>query len=489
MNNYLVILPVLLPLILGYASLYIKFKSDKKRTDYAIICTLVNSVTVFLMLFTMRDAAADIFRFTETLSIKFRIDGLGCVFAGMVSFLWPLATVYASEYMKHEGKIEKFFAFYLMTFGVTVGLAFSANMLTMYLCYECLTFITLPLVTHAMDKRADYAGKKYIVYSVGGASLSFVGMMLMLFYNGSIEFAYGGVLTNAEPVLLVAYLLMFIGFGVKAAIFPLHGWLPAASVAPTTVTALLHAVAVVKAGVFAIMRTTYYFFGTEFLKGTWVQDVVMCIAIVTIAFGSWTAARSRHLKRRFAFSTVSQLSYILFGVTLMTPEGFEGGMAHMVFHGIIKIVLFYTAGAILYCNHVEYVDDIEGFARKMRKTFWFFTTCSLALIGVPPLPGFLSKFALATSAAREMSAENMLPFFGICVIMFSAFMTAIYLFEIILKAYFPSKCFNDLHLEEVKDAPNRMIIPMAVISVVMVSIIFWANPLFDFLGNVAKGGF
>ncbi|MBQ5325319.1 MAG: NADH dehydrogenase [Oscillospiraceae bacterium] len=489
MMNLIVILPVILPLVLGYASLHIKFENDKKRTDYAIICTAINSIIVFIMLFAAQGMTVNVFSFTDVLNIRFKIDGLGCVFAAMVSFLWPLATVYASEYMKHEGGMKKFFAFYLMTFGVTVGLAFSANMLTMYLCYEGLTFITLPLVTHSMDKRAEYAGKKYIVYSVGGASLSFIGMMLMLFYNGSIEFAYGGVVTNGEPVLLVAYLLMFIGFGVKAAIFPLHGWLPAASVAPTTVTALLHAVAVVKAGVFAIMRTTYYFFGTQFLKGTWVQDVVMCIAIVTVLFGSWTAARSRHLKRRFAYSTVSQLSYILFGVTLMTAESFEGSMAHMLFHGLIKIVLFYTAGAILYTNHREYVDEIEGFARKMKKTFWLFTLCSIALIGIPPLPGFLSKFTLATSAVSEMSVDNILPFIGICALMFSAFMTAVYLFEIIIKAYFPSKCFNDLHLEEVKEAPARMFVPMAIISAVMVSVIFWANPLFDFLGNVAKGGF
>lgn len=489
MNNLIVILPVMLPLILGYASLHIKFENGKKLTDYAIICTAINSIIVFIMLFAARGMSVNVFDFTDVLGIKFKVDGLGCVFAGMVSFLWPLATVYASEYMKHEGRMKKFFAFYLMTFGVTVGLAFSANMLTLYLCYEGLTFITLPLVTHSMDKRAEYAGKKYIIYSVGGASMSFIGMMIMLFYNGSIEFAYGGVVANGEPVLLIAYLLMFIGFGVKAAIFPLHGWLPAASVAPTTVTALLHAVAVVKAGVFAIMRTTYYFFGTGFLKGTWVQDVVMCIAIVTVLFGSWTAARSRHLKRRFAYSTVSQLSYILFGITVMTAESFVGSMAHMLFHGLIKIVLFYTAGAILYTNHREYVDEIEGFARKMRKTFWLFTLCSIALIGIPPLPGFLSKFTLATSAVSEMSVDNILPFIGVCALMFSAFMTAVYLFEIIIKAYFPSKCFNDLHLEEVEEAPPRMFVPMAVISVVMVSVIFWANPLFDFLGNIAKGGF
>ena len=489
MNNYLVLLPVILPLVLGYASMHIKFENDKKRTDYAIICTAINSVIVFAMLFFMGGAQVNAFNFTQNLGITFKIDGLGTVFAAMVSFLWPLATVYASEYMKHEGKMQKFFAFYLMTFGVTVGLAFSANMLTMYLCYEGLTFITLPLVTHSMDKRAEYAGKKYLIYSVGGASLSFIGMMIMLFYTGSIEFRYGGIVTAGEPVLLVAYLLMFIGFGVKAAIFPLHGWLPAASVAPTTVTALLHAVAVVKAGVFAIMRTTFYFFGPFLLKGTWVQNVVMTMAIITVCFGSWSAAKSRHLKRRFAYSTVSQLAYITFGITLMSAESFKGSMAHMLFHGIIKIVLFYTAGAILYTNHKEFVDDIEGYANKMPKTFFLFTVSSFALIGIPPMPGFLSKYTLATAAIKELSPDNILPLLGVCALMFSAFMTAVYLIEIITKAYFPSKHLDKEELSHVKEASPRLFVPMAVITAVMVSIIFWATPLFNFLETVAKGGF
>ncbi len=489
MKNIMILLPIVLPLLLGYTSLYIGFENEDKRSNYAFIGALLTSAVAFTALFTTNGTVFKLVSFTENMSIAFKIDGLSCVFGGMVSILWPLATWYASEYMKHEGRQKKFFAFYLMTFGVTLGIAFSANMLTMYLCYEALTFITLPLVTHSMDARAEYAGRKYIIYSVGGASLSFVGMMLVLFFSGSLDFAYGGTVTFNDPVLLVAYLLMFMGFGVKAAVFPFHGWLPAASVAPTTVTALLHAVAVVKAGVFAIMRTTYYLFGTYGLRGTWVQNVVMTMAIITICFGSWSAVKSRHLKRRFAYSTVSQLSYIVFAITIMTPASFTGGMAHMLFHGFMKIVLFYTAGAILYTNHREYVDEIEGFAGKMRKTFFLFTVCSIALIGIPPLSGFMSKYAIATSAVETITFNHMLPLAGVCALMFSAFMTAIYLFEIIIKAYFPTKCFDDLHLENVKEAPDRLVVPMAIITTVMVSVIFWGRPLFGFLENIAKGGF
>ena len=489
MNKYLVLLPVLLPLALGYAALYINFENEDKRSNYAFIGALITSLVTFATLFVVNGTALKVVSFTENMSIAFKIDGLSCVFAAMVSFLWPLATWYASEYMKHEGKQKKFFAFYLMTFGVTLGIAFSANMLTMYLCYEALTFITLPLVTHSMDARAEYAGRKYIIYSVGGASLSFVGMMLVLFHSGSLDFAYGGTVVFGEPVLLIAYLLMFMGFGVKAAVFPFHGWLPAASVAPTTVTALLHAVAVVKAGIFAIMRTTYYLFGTEGLRGTWVQKVVMVMAIITICFGSWSAAKSRHLKRRLAYSTVSQLSYIVFAITIMTPASFLGGMSHMLFHGIMKIVLFYTAGAILYTNHKEYVDDIEGFASKMGKTFFLFTVCSVALVGIPPLCGFISKYAIATSAVAAVTDGGILPLAGVGALMFSAFMTAIYLFEIVIKAYFPGKGFDESRLDHVKEAPSRLLVPMAIITAAMVSVTFLGGPLFAFLENIAKGGF
>ncbi|MBQ3008868.1 MAG: proton-conducting membrane transporter, partial [Oscillospiraceae bacterium] len=316
----------------------------KKLNKYAVLSTILVSLTAAVTLVSMSGESVTLFRFNDLLKIGFKIDGLSTVFAAMVSFLWPLAVIYATEYMKHEGKQKKFFTFYIMTFGVTLAIAFSANMLTLYLCYELLTFITLPLVMHTTDERSKYAGTKYLVYSVSGASLAFVGMMIVLAKGGSLDFAYGGIGTlGSDTTILLAYIMMFAGFGVKAAIFPLHGWLPGASVAPTTVTALLHAVAVVKAGVFAIMRATYYLFGTQVLAGTWAQDMVMSIAIITICFGSWMALRSKHFKRRLAYSTVSQLSYILLGVTIMTPAGFAGALSHMVFHALMKIVLFYTA--------------------------------------------------------------------------------------------------------------------------------------------------
>ena len=485
--NYLILLPTVAAFILGAGVLKYDLEDIKKLNRYAVTATVMVALTAAVTLVSMSGETVTLFRFNDMLKIDFRIDGLSTVFGAMVSFLWPLAVVYATEYMKHEGKQKKFFTFYIMTFGVTLAIAFSANMLTLYLCYEMLTFITLPLVMHTTDERSAYAGGKYLVYSVGGASLAFVGMMIVLLNGGSLEFTYGGIGTlECNTTILFAYLLMFAGFGVKAAIFLLHGWLPGASVAPTTVTALLHAVAVVKGGVFAIMRATYYLFGTQLLAGTWAQDIVMSIAIVTICCGSWMALRSKHFKRRLAYSTVSQLSYILLGVTIMTPAGFAGALSHMVFHALMKIVLFYTAGSVLYMNHKEYIRDIEGYGQKMPKTFFCFTVCSLALIGVPPLAGFFSKFSIATAAAELGSRIG---FAGICALMFSALFTAMYLLQIVVLAYLPHKDFDYGKLIKVKEAPKAMTMPVVVITAVMVVLSLLSSPLFSFFELVAKGGF
>lgn len=485
--NYLIILPIIAAFLLGAVVRFQEFETTEKLNRYAVMATLLVSACAAVVLVSMGGESVVLFRFNDVLKIGFRVDGLGTVFAAMVSFLWPLAVIYATEYMKHEGNQKKFFTFYIMTFGVTLGIAFSANMLTLYLCYEVLTFITLPLVMHTIDERSIYAGRKYLVYSVSGASLAFVGMMIILARTGSLEFTYGGLMSGtADTTVLVAYLMTFMGFGVKAAIFPVHGWLPGASVAPTTVTALLHAVAVVKAGVFAIMRSTYYLFGRDYLYGTWAQTVVMSFAIITICFGSWMALKSKHFKRRLAYSTVSQLSYILLGVTIMTPAGFTGALSHMVFHALMKIVLFYTAGSVLYMNHKEYIRDIEGYGAKMPKTFMCFTISSLALIGVPPLSGFFSKFSIATAAA---SMGTVMGFAGICALMLSALFTAMYLLQIVVLAYLPHNNFDTASLAKVKEAPKAMTTPVIVITVTMVVLSLMSSPLFALFETVAKGGY
>jgi multicomponent Na+:H+ antiporter subunit D len=312
----------------------------------------------------------------------------------MLAILWPLATIYAFEYMRHVGNEKRFYAFYTVSYGITLAIAYSENFLTIYLFYELLTLTTLPLVIHSMNQKAFAAGRKYLYYSFGGAALIFICLVFVVNYGDTLDFRMGGVfsgdiIAEHKNLLLQVFLIAFIGIGVKAAIFPLHGWLPSAAVAPTTVTALLHAVAVVKSGTFVAMRLTYYLFGAELLWGTWVQQTVMTMTLVTILYGSARAWHSQHLKRRLAYSTVSQLSYILFGVTLMTPEGLAAAMMYMLAHGFIKILLFYCCGAVNVMAYRHDIKDLEGLAQYMPVTFATFTIAALALIGLPPAAGFV----------------------------------------------------------------------------------------------------
>lgn len=287
-------------------------------------------------------------------------------------------------------------------------------------------------------------------------------------------------------MLLLIYVFAFFGFGVKAALCPFNSWLPQAGVAPTPVTALLHAVAVVKSGAFAIMRLTYYCFGTDFLRGTWAQNVVMTAAMITVVYGCSMAVKERHLKRRLAFSTISNLSYILFGVSIMTPLGLIGALSHMIFHGVMKICSFFCAGAVIYKTGKNYVYELDGLGKKMPKVFGIFTVSALALMGVPGLCGFISKYNLAL-AARE--SENVLAYFGIGALLISALLTATYMFSIIVRAFFSASDFDYGTIKDAKDPNWLMLLPLCL----FVAAIFYfglnSGQIVDVLTNVATGKF
>lgn len=433
----LMLCAIALPM-LGGALLPVWHPSDRRqRQDYVVGFACVTAVLAMLAIFagTKQDPFV-LLQLNHHLSVAFRVDGLSCVFGTMVALLWPLACLYAIEYMSREGGENRFFAFYLSSFGVTLGIAFSANILTMYFFYELLTLVTLPLVMHSMDGKARYAGRVYLVYSMSGAALGFIAMVFLLQYGESM-FRFGGTMlvgTMDVNLLLTAYVLGFFGFGIKAAVVPGHKWLLRASVAPTPVTALLHAVAVVKAGVFAVIRITWYGFGPDLLRGTWAQSVVMAAAIATIVFGSAKALQTQHLKRRLAWSTISNLSYILLGVTTLTTAGLVAGLTHMVFHAVLKITLFFGVGAIHYKLHRDFVPDIEGCGALMPTVFAAFTAAALGLMGLPPLAGFSSKWMLATSCA---ALNTPLGYLGTAAFVVSAILTTLYLMQIVMLAYFP----------------------------------------------------
>ena len=403
MSAGLILAAILLPLLGGAVMLVHPLRDRGPREVWVMAVTLLTSILTIMLLTGRPAQTLELLTIYPGLTLAFRLDSLGMVFLAIVAVLWPIAILYSFEYMSHEHGENRFFAFFTMTYGVVLGIACAANTFTLYFCYELLTLCTLPLVMHEMDGKARYAGKKYILYSMTGAALAFASMVFVYHY-GSLDFVLGGSLDAAlvgghEDLLRTAFLLGFFGFGVKAAVWPAHGWLPSASVAPTPVSALLHAVAVVNAGVFAILRITYCNFGPDLLRGSFAQTVMLAFTCMTIVFGSAMSWRMQHLKRRLAYSTVSNLSYILLGASVLSTAGLHAALLHMVAHSVFKIILFFCAGAVLCQSGREYVFELPGLGRRMPVTFAAFVLASMGLIGIPPFAGFFSKWAIASAAA------------------------------------------------------------------------------------------
>lgn len=486
----LIFLTLLLPLLGGAAMGFIKFPSAKARAIYVECVVCLTSLMVLSLLLSRNGETYILYHLMDRLPIAFRIDGMGTVFAALVAILWPLASLYGFEYMHHEERETTFFSWYTMSYAAALAVAFSANLFTLYVFYECLTLITLPLVIHKKNPQSISAGRKYLTYSIGGAALAFIALIVLIVLTGTTDFTLGGVLTQEvfsanSTMLLIVFVLAFIGFGTKAAVFPMHAWLPAASVAPTPVTALLHAVAVVNTGAFAVLRLIYYSFGADFLRGTWAQGVVLALSCVTIVFGSSMAVKEHHLKRRLAWSTVSNLSYMLMGAALMTADGMVGSLTHLIMHGVMKITLFYCAGAILVRTGKEYIADVHGFGRLMPLTCAAFVIAGMALVGTPPLAGFVSKFNLLTAAG---SLGGWMGVLAICALIISAVLTAIYIFTVAGPMYFRPLNADMAHLNDFNRDPGWMMKTVLIVLIVaVIALGLWSAPIVTFLRNVASG--
>ncbi len=466
MNTYLLLIPLLVCIIGSICSTFV-FKNDEKKNHIFIFSyVLLTSIITWVLLFIVKGEKFIIVEFFQGLDLSFKLDGLGKIFSGLVSILWPLSVLYAFSYMEHVEKKRIYFLFFTLTYAIVLGISFSANMETLYFFYECLTLATLPLIIQPMTKQSKKAGRIYIYMSLAGSALVFVGLMFLLKYtDGVTDFMIGGnlmLLNGDKETLLIAYFLTFMGFGVKSAIFPLHLWLPLAGAAPTPTTALLHAVAVVKSGVFALMRLTYFSFCLELIEGSWVQTVTMALAIFTIVYGSARALKESHFKRRLAYSTISNLSYIIFGITLMSEFGLHAAVLHMLFHSISKIVLFFSCGIVMHEAKVNYVYEVDGLGKKMPITFITFFVSALSLTGIPLFAGFISKYYLASAA---ISLNSTLAFVGIIALIISALLTAIYTLSIPFRAFFNEP--NEVNKEAyaiAKDGDIKFNLPIIVFS-------------------------
>jgi multicomponent Na+:H+ antiporter subunit D len=365
------------------------------------------------------------------LDLLLRVDALSLLFVTLSAFLWLLTTIYAISYLGHGENLSRFFGFFSLCVAATTGIALAGTLVTFFIFYELLTLSTWPLVVHKGDAASLAAGKRYLAYTMTGSALLLTGIVLLEGQTGPIEFIRHGSLDRGDAEFLRwIFLLMVAGLGVKAAIVPLHGWLPAAMVAPAPVSALLHAVAVVKAGAFGIVRVVYDVYGTALVHELGVGFPLAIAACVTILWGSVRALQQQDIKRRLAFSTVSQVSYVVLGTALFGPYATIGGLVHLVHQGLMKITLFFCAGALAERIGVTRVDELDGAGRRMPVTLLAFSIAALGMIGVPPVAGFVSKWYLGIGALQAGQPWVLL------VLGLSSLLNAAYFLPLLYRAWF-----------------------------------------------------
>lgn len=490
---YLFLAAMLLPMLSGLFLLFFQGKL-KNRTLKCILIFLVMALTAGLTvrLMCFEDYQLVLWHLTDKLDILVRMDNMTRLFAGMTVTAWTLGGVFAFEYMKHEEKEDRYFGFYLIVMGVLIGLDHAGNLITLYLFFELMTLSSLPLVLHTLTHDAVMAGLKYLFYSVAGAFLALFGIFYLYAHGAGLPFCEGGYLmvldaySGSGKMTLLVLMLMIVGFGTKAGMFPLHGWLPTAHpVAPAPASAVLSGI-ITKSGVLAIIRVVFYTVGADVLRGSWVQYTWMTLALITVFMGSMMAYKEQVLKKRLAYSTVSQVSYILFGLSVLNQDGMVGALSHFVFHSVVKDCLFLVAGVIIYKTGKKTVKELTGIGKEMPITMWCFTLVSITLVGIPPTSGFISKWYLAEGSLG--SGIDFYSWFGPVVLLLSAMLTAGYLLPISIKAFFPGAEYDYGKLT--KKEPNLlMTVPMIFFTAAAVLFGMFPRGFMEYLQQLAAGVF
>ena len=482
----LILASILIPILFGLIIFITpKFKDRKSLLCFSAIGLFITAV---LSIASMVNDKKEIFLFSfgKNLDIFFRIDSLSVIFTSVVLLVWLLSGFFAFEYMKHEKEEKRYFGFYVMVLGILNAIVFSGNLVTFYFFYEMMTLLSVPLILHNRSKEAIMGGLKYLFYSLFGAYMVLFGLFFLNKYASSLNFTEGGVLnlslvSGNETLLYVVAFSMIVGFGVKAGMFPLHAWLPTAHpVAPAPASAVMSGI-IVKMGVLGMIRVVYYIIGADFIRGSWVQTVWLILTLITVFMGSMLAYREKVFKKRLAYSTVSQASYILFGLALLNPQAMTGSLLHVIFHAVIKSCLFLSAGAVIYKTGYTNVDDLRGIGKAMPITIWCYTLASAALIGIPPASGFISKWHLALG-----SFSSSIPTFswlGPVILLVSALLTAGYLLPVTIKGFLPGDDFDYSTLK--KCEPNLvMLIPLLILGILTVLLGIFPTPIVDFISNI-----
>lgn len=396
------------------------------------------------------------------LELVLRAGPLALFFVTLSTGLWLITTIYAIGYLEGSPNRSRFFGFFSLCVTATVGVALAGNLITFLLFYELLTLSTYPLIVHRGTELARRAGQSYLAYTIFGGALLLLGTVWLYTLTGTLEFTPRGFLNGLEeelhPSLRVIFFLLIAGLGVKAALVPLHGWLPKAMVAPAPVSALLHAVAVVKSGAFGIVRVVYDVFGVDFATSLGVTEPLAWLAAFTIIYGSLRALFQDDLKRRLAFSTVSQVSYIALGVAIAGPVAAIGGVVHLVHQGLMKITLFFCAGNLAETLGIHKVSEMNGVGRRMPWTMAAFTVGAFGMMGAPPIVGFISKWYLGLGALEAGKQWVILVLAG------SSLLNAAYFLPILHRAWFqdPPDAWPEEHSFGRKETAWALLLPPVI---------------------------
>ncbi|MFC2155952.1 monovalent cation/H+ antiporter subunit D family protein [Acidobacteriota bacterium] len=492
---YTSIIPLLAVLVSLAAVPLILFSSKYKnlRESWTIIAALIKFGLVLSLLpgaLAGKTAECSMFDIFPGIKLALRADPFGVFFALIASGLWIFTSFYSIGYVRGapEKKQTRYFASFAVCLSATIGIAFSANLLSFIIFYEILTIATYPLVIHKETKKAIDAGRKYLVYTITAGLFLIAAAAWTYKLTGTLDFKAGGLFADGvlNPQTAVALFFLFLGgVGVKAGIMPMHSWLPTAMAAPTPVSALLHAVAVVKSGVFGVVRVVGFVFGPALMAQFGLNTILLIFAGVTIIVASLIALRQDNLKRRLAYSTIGHLSYIVLGAALLTESGFAGGMMHIAFHATMKITLFFVAGAIYVNLHKENISDMNGIGKVMPWTMGAFTIGAIGLAGIPPINGFVSKWYLGLGS---LEAGTLIPL-GILVI--SGILNAAYFFPIVYIAFFK----KGKGLEGKGEAPLAMVIPLVITAILSLLLGIYPDLFFkfyrmavDIAGTILGGG-
>ena len=477
----------MLPVLSGFSIALIPSLRLRQHAFLNLILAL-NAVSV-LALVLPKDIHLEIFRITERLPIIIKVDGPARFFCSLSSLMLLLVGIYSPAYMSHEAGPARFNMFYLIVLGLLNGLGLSGNLMTLYLFFELMTLFSVPLVLHSMENVAIAAAFKYLYYSIAGASLALISFFFYYAYGTTLEFTPGGVLdvtklAGREGQILAVSLLAIIGLSAKAGMFPLHAWLPAAhTAAPAPASAVLSGV-ITKAGVFAVFRFVFYIAGPDFLRGTWVQTTWISLSLFTVIMGAVLAFKEPQLKRLLAYSTISQLGYILFGLATLTTAGIKGALLHIVFHSIAKDALFLIAGLIIIKTNKINVSDLRGIGMKIPVTICCFAVLAVTIIGIPPTSGFVSKWYLATGSLA--SDTGFIAWFGPAILLLAALLSAGYMLPIAINAFFPGAGYESEYTRGSNEKNLLMILPIVLLTLAALAFGIIPGPLLSFFDGIIK---